>query len=71
VCSSDLIFLAVLTGLFHALPEAATPAAPEPTTAALGLLLLREMVLPFEAVSLVLLAALVGAIHFSKRSGSS
>ena len=39
-------------------------AEPTPTTAAVGRLLLGEMVVPFEAISLVLLAALVGAVYF-------
>lgn len=38
-----------------------------PTTASLGRLLLTDMVLPFEVVSLVLLASLVGAVYFSKK----
>ena len=38
-----------------------------PTTRAIGHLLLNEQVLPFEAVSLVLLASLVGAVLFSKK----
>ncbi len=38
-----------------------------PTTAHIGQLLIRDMGLPFEAVSLILMAALVGAILFSKR----
>ena len=37
---------------------------PTPTTASVGRLLLGDMVVPFEAVSLVLLAALVGAVYF-------
>lgn len=37
------------------------------TTARLGALLLKEMVLPFEFVSLVLVAALIGAVYFSVR----
>ena len=35
-----------------------------PTTVSIGRLLLGDMVVPFEAVSLVLLAALVGAVYF-------
>ncbi len=37
-----------------------------PTSAPIGRLLLTEMVIPFEAVSLVLLAALVGAVVFAQ-----
>ncbi len=40
-----------------------------PTTASLGRLLLGEMALPFEAVSLILLAALVGAVVFGQEKG--
>jgi NADH:ubiquinone oxidoreductase subunit 6 (subunit J) len=38
-----------------------------PTSASIGHLLLGEMIVPFEAVSLVLLAALVGAVYFGKQ----
>jgi NADH-quinone oxidoreductase subunit J len=41
--------------------------APEPTTARLGHLLLTDMLLPFELISFVLVAALIGAIYFSVR----
>ncbi len=41
---------------------------PQPTTGALGKLLLNEMLLPFELISLVLVAALIGAIYFSVRT---
>lgn len=44
---------------------------PTPTTAAIGRLLLRDMVIPFEAVSLVLLAALVGAVYFGMNKEKS
>lgn len=37
-----------------------------PTSSPLGRLLLGDMVLPFEAVSLILLAALVGAVFFGR-----
>jgi NADH:ubiquinone oxidoreductase subunit 6 (subunit J) len=40
--------------------------APQPTTQAIGRLLLGEMVVPFEVISLILLAALVGAVYFAK-----
>jgi len=42
------------------------PAAMTPTTSAIGRLLLGDMLVPFEAVSLVLLAALVGAVLFAQ-----
>lgn len=62
------IFVSLLATLFRQLPEPAALADTAPVTKALGLTLVRDMVLPFEAVSLVLLAALVGAIHFGKRN---
>lgn len=40
--------------------------ARNPTSSAIGQLLLGEMVVPFEVVSLVLLAALVGAVLFGR-----
>lgn len=61
------IFIGLLSTLFKQIPEPAAPAAAAPTTAPLGLYLVRDLLLPFEAVSLVLLAALVGAIHFSRK----
>ncbi|MBK8574873.1 MAG: NADH-quinone oxidoreductase subunit J [Elusimicrobia bacterium] len=62
------IFVSLLATLFRQLPEPGPLAETVPVTKALGLILVRDMVLPFEAVSLVLLAALVGAIHFNKRN---
>ncbi len=41
-----------------------TPAVP--TTEGIGILLLSDYALPFELISLILLAALIGAIHFSR-----
>jgi NADH-quinone oxidoreductase subunit J len=62
------IFTALLATLFRQLPEPASLVEAKPMTAALGLVLVRDLVFPFEAVSLVLLSALVGAIHFGKRT---
>jgi NADH:ubiquinone oxidoreductase subunit 6 (subunit J) len=42
----------------------------EATAAKLGQLLLTKMVLPFEVISLVLVAALVGAVYFSVKKQS-
>ena len=46
---------------------AATPLAPAPTTAAIGRLFLGEYLLPFEAASILLLVALVGAAMIVRR----
>jgi len=56
-CALIMQFRSVYRGIF------ATTVA-MPTTASIGRLLLGDMVVPFEAVSLVLLAALVGAVYF-------
>ena len=57
-CGLIVQFRAVYRGVFSS-------SVPVPTSATIGRLLLGEMVVPFEAVSLVLLAALVGAVYFS------
>ena len=46
-------------------PGLAAPAKALPTTRPLGLLLLGDYAVPFELVSLVLVAALLGAVFFS------
>lgn len=48
-------------------PFEGNPASHGPTTVSLGHLLLRDLSLPFEAVSLILLASLAGAVIFSKK----
>lgn len=60
------MFVGLLAAVFKQMPVPGDLPPAAPTTAALGLVLIRDWVLPFEAVSLVLLAALVGAVHFSK-----
>ena len=45
--------------------------ADRPTSAAIGRLLLDPMLVPFEAVSLVLLAALIGAVLFAQKNSES
>jgi NAD(P)H-quinone oxidoreductase subunit 6 len=45
-----------------------TEAVPAPTTARIGEAFLRELLLPFEFVSLVLLMALVGAMVIARRA---
>ncbi len=49
----------------------AAPEAPLLTTGALGSVLMNELVLPFEVISLVLLASLVGAVYFSAKKKPS
>lgn len=67
---SGIAVLAVVWGplgwlaLNHPWPEAAAPA--EPTTASIGAALLGPYVLPFEVVSVLLVAALVGAVTLAR-----
>ncbi len=56
-CGLIVQFRAVYRGIF-------STTVSMPTTVSIGRLLLGDMVVPFEAVSLVLLAALVGAVYF-------
>ena len=58
-CALVMQFRAAYRGVFFS-------TVASPTTAAVGRLLLGDMVVPFEAVSLVLLAALVGAVYFAQ-----
>jgi NADH-quinone oxidoreductase subunit J len=51
--------------------QAAAAAPDSATTRSIGLLMLGEYALPFELISLLLLAALLGAIFFSKKSGEA
>lgn len=67
---SLLVCLALLTIIligFNQNPFLGNPGVYAATTRSLGWLLLQDMKLPFEAVSLVLLASLVGAVIFSKK----
>ncbi|MFN0118718.1 MAG: NADH-quinone oxidoreductase subunit J [Elusimicrobiota bacterium] len=43
---------------------------PQATTGKLGDLLIKQMVLPFEVISLVMVVALIGAIFFSSKKAS-
>jgi NADH-quinone oxidoreductase subunit J len=45
--------------------------APHPSTRAIGRLFLGEFLLPFELVSLLLMAALLGAVFFSHKESAS
>jgi NADH-quinone oxidoreductase subunit J len=49
-------------------PVAVYPGQPEPTSAAIGNLLLGKYLIAFEVVSVLLLAALVGAVLIVRRS---
>lgn len=65
-----LVCAALLGSLFWILKSVSfvsTETQHSPTTYFLGKLLLKEMALGFEAVGLVLLVAVVGAVLFSKR----
>lgn len=50
-------------------PAAQSGALPQQTVPRLGLLLLKDYVVPFEVASVVLLVAVLGAIGFVKREG--
>ncbi len=60
------IALSLVRGFRAFLSQPVSAAEMTPTSASLGRLLLGDMVLPFEAVSLILLAALVGAVLFGQ-----
>jgi NADH-quinone oxidoreductase subunit J len=59
--------LSVMLAAMRELPGAVEAPALEGSTAALGNLLFRRYLLPFEIVSVLLLAAMVGAILLSRR----
>jgi len=63
-------FVSVIAALINRWPLVTKDMELELTTGRLGLLLLRDMVLPFEVIALVLLASLVGAIYFSSKRPS-
>jgi NADH-quinone oxidoreductase subunit J len=67
-----LLLLVLLLGLLGALVlatpwQVAGPAEAVPTTAAMGNALLSEYVLPFEVISVLLIAALVGAVTLVRK----
>jgi NADH:ubiquinone oxidoreductase subunit 6 (subunit J) len=68
--AAGLITITIAISLVRAfrafLNSATTSSEMVPTSAHLGRLLLGDMLLPFEAVSLILLAALVGAVMFGQ-----
>ena len=68
-----ILSLIILVGLFLAIirtpwPIVPSPAAPGPTSAAMGELILSKYLIPFEVVALLLLASLVGAVLIVRRS---
>jgi NADH-quinone oxidoreductase subunit J len=66
---TTLVFVGItLFGLGKTVWNISSGAAPEGSTMALGKLLLTTYVLPFEIVSVVLLAALIGAIVIARRT---
>jgi NADH-quinone oxidoreductase subunit J len=63
----------ILTALIVAVTKSLWPVAsflkePQPTSAAIGNLLLGKYLIPFEVASILLLAALVGAVLIVRRS---
>jgi len=62
ICAIASAGLLRIAGSYAGTPAAA---APVPSTATIGKLFLGDYLLPFELVSLILLAALLGAVFFS------
>jgi NADH-quinone oxidoreductase subunit J len=67
-----LVFAAVLLGLLksHGAPRAPASGPPSPDIGPLAKMLFSRGLLPFEALSVLLLAALVGAYALAQREGS-
>ena len=60
---TGIILVALILAATRSLwPVAASPGEPEPTSAAIGNLLLGKYLIPFEVASVLLLVALVGAV---------
>ncbi len=62
ICGIAFLGLWRVLGVFRGVVRAS---APQPTTRPLGILMMGDYALPFELISLVLLAALLGAVFFS------
>lgn len=62
-----VFFVVVMVSTLAKWPFVLTESVPQPTTGPLGELLMTGMLLPLEIISLVLVAALVGAIFFSSK----
>lgn len=66
---TGVILVALLLAVTRSLwPVAASIGEPQPTSAAIGDLLLGKYLIPFEVASVLLLAALVGAVLIVRRS---
>ncbi len=65
-----VVVLTALGAVIYQWPFLVQKVAPQVTSARLGQLLLTDMILPFEVISLVLVAAMVGAIYFSAKKQS-
>jgi NADH-quinone oxidoreductase subunit J len=65
ICLAALALLAAIAAATDW--RRAAPSAPAPTTRPLGNLFLTDYLLPFEVVSVVLLAALIGAAYLARR----
>ena len=62
-----IVFGVLATVMLRSRWYAGEPMAPEPTTAAIGQLLMKDYVLPFEVASILLLIALIGAAKIVRR----
>ena len=65
--SALAVFGAIATAIFRSEQTARAVAKDLPETEALGLYFLRDLVLPFELLSLLLLSAMVGAIALARK----
>lgn len=68
ILSGIILIALLLTATKSLWPVATSLGEPQPTTAAIGDLLLGKYLIPFEVVSVLLLAALVGAVLIVRRS---
>lgn len=64
ICGISLVGLLHIIRLFA---HRSVSGAPVPSTRLIGMLMMSDYAVPFELISLVLLAALLGAIFFSRR----
>ena len=65
--SALAVFGAIATAILRSEQTARAVATDLPETEALGLYFLRDLVLPFELLSLLLLSAMVGAIALARK----